>query len=130
MNLINKILIGIVFFTYASCMNNKEQSNNKPLDVDMIGEWGLYTYQCNVCPRINYKNDHSADVINGIGEITPIKWSQRDDTLNIVNESNVEHIIIENGLYLMSLIDTIKLYQELKLINLKTNQIHTLRKSR
>ncbi len=108
--------------------------------VSIVGEWGIYhtvytqngksvASSCNVCPRVNFKNNNTADLTNGIGNVSEIGWEQIADTLIIRNGKNKQSII-NDGKYLIRPTKTKENFIEIELVMLNEGVMQVLRKSK
>ncbi len=107
--------------------------------ISIIGDWGIFntiniendrsvSSRCNVCPRINFKPDNTADLTNGKGEVFKIRWKQNSDTLIIQSETQATQSIIEDNKYLIKITNTTNDFLEMELVVLNKSVKIILRK--
>jgi hypothetical protein len=82
------LAISILLFSCKPKGNNKQSSANS--EKQLPGEWMISSFNngageivCNMCPRLEFKSDHSATVVLPSGDKTAILWTVIGDTLKL-----------------------------------------------
>ena len=109
-HLISPLLILITILNLLSCNTNSKSADKNVLSNDtihkvvldstlynaqiLIGEWGIFgtssnsggiSAACNVCPNINFKNNHTAVIIKPSGQKKNLKWKINENTITLIS---------------------------------------------
>lgn len=109
MKSISSIILCGLFSISANCQEKVFKSVSKD-DVNLIGKWGVYSVgnllapgRCNICPKIDLKNDSTGVVYLAEGANYALKWAVYGDSINLLVDSAIADRLHLNDVYSFSI---------------------------